>query len=180
MDTDVTNRNRVDVIIRDRDVINKLIDVRDKNNLTSWVDVIKFLLDVYYKCSDVTTKTSDVNVKTSNETSNINKETYKVTSSINRDVRVGTSKTSIEVNHIPSNSPTRLTPEDYLDNNDFQEMMDAIKTAINRGERNKISGILRYFLGDKLLTNEQYEKLTRQYEWIREMLIFNGRGYKVQ
>ena len=180
MDTDVMNRNRVDVIIRDRDVINKLIDVKNKNNLTSWVDVIRFLLDVYYKCSDVTTKTSDVNIKTSNETSNINKETYKVTSSINRDVNVETSKTSTVVNHIPSNSPSRLTSDDYLDNNDFQEMMDAIKTVINRGERNKVLNILRYFLGDKLLTTDQYEKLIKQYEWIKEMLIFNGRGYKVQ
>ena len=178
------------ITIRNRDLIEKLSKIKSDNQLKSWSDVIEYLLTVISDCQN-----SSVTVKTTKNDSHIDSQSHSLTVSKNvidsqndshgdSQNKKLTAKSDSQSNSMTvksSVSDSQMTVnDDYLDNNDFQEMMDAIKTAINRGERNKVLNILRYFLGDKLLTTDQYEKLIKQYEWIKEMLIFNGRGYKVQ
>lgn len=74
-----------------------------------------------------------------------------------------------------------VTPEDeYIDERDFEALYDILLTTIKKKGRlndREVSEIFKEYLGNKILNQNQYEKIIKLSQNLKDYIVFNGRGY---
>lgn len=171
-------KNRLDITIRDTNLIKEILKVKEEIGASSLIDVIKYLIDTY-KGSRQNSNNNKVDTAGKDNTVAGN-HIIQTAGRVDTNSRQIAGKMDTRVNHISSNFPTRLTSDEFLDDVEFDNMYDAMKTHLERGEYEKAWNTLKEYIGEKLLTTQQFERLLKLTEEVKNRLTYTGRGYKVQ
>lgn len=142
-----------------KEIRDKLDELKKEFNTNSYSTVIEILINTYRDCKQKISNISSVTPVLHNTVSGNNSVTPGVTP-----------KTSKSV-----------TPEDeYIDERDFEALYDILLTTIKKKGRlndREVSEIFKEYLGNKILNQNQYEKIIKLSQNLKDYIVFNGRGY---
>jgi len=148
--------DRISISIYDKELIAKLVELKNKLGVRTWAGVVEYLIKVYEGKGSNVSNTSNVNTKPNPTPQPI---------------------LNIEDEPEESNEESDV----FMNDLDFNALLDTIKTLKNKGvSEGEIVREVKEWIGNLMLTSKQYDKLIKEVSFLRYHLVYTGKGYKVK